>query len=379
MFSNLYDIVSESPTYQEIDKTLSFSDYIAHCRHHIEKRRQDLNTPANAKRIIDANSPFELRPSQSKAKYGVLFIHGLFDSPFTFREIANLLHAQGILCRSILLPGHGTKPDDLLNVTYHDWLKAAKYGIESFEKEADQLFLVGYSTGAALSLYHALHYEHISGLVLLAPAIQIKPPVRALLTCHQIARWICIKNPWVCQVEEIDYTKYRSIALNPVAQVNSLAAVIQDKYQHAILPTPLLMILSADDETISSQAAMAFFAQLKHERNRMLLYSSVKRNDKNKNIISRLSHYPDKRIEHLSHVGMPYSSLNEHYGENGDYLYASHANEVEVTFGAYNRIDENTHDWLLKVGMTKKQRRPLTYNPDFHYMADTIKEFILAS
>src|SRR5579864_7886963 len=97
-----------------LDSTLPFAEYIKRYRQLIEERRHLLSgyreslpplptgsrgipiQTINPQRIIDANSPCEFYPDQpdltgKRLKYGVLLIHGLLDSPFTFRDLGQHL------------------------------------------------------------------------------------------------------------------------------------------------------------------------------------------------------------------------------------------------------------------------------------------------
>ena len=119
---------------------LEFADYLSECRTIIQNTRTDLGRYPNPTAIIDANTPFELKPEKpvsTTTRYGALLIHGLLDCPFIMRDIGNTLQSQGLLVRSILLPGHGTVPSGLLQVKYQDWLQATHYGITSLSKEVD--------------------------------------------------------------------------------------------------------------------------------------------------------------------------------------------------------------------------------------------------
>jgi len=128
--------MSDSALYQDpglkypiYDLNLSFADYILQCKDLIRKTRRDLANSPDPEKIIEDNSPFELIPKSAgnkKIRYGALLIHGLLDSPFVMRDIGAELQEQGLLVRSILLPGHGTVPGALLNVTYEDWLQALR-------------------------------------------------------------------------------------------------------------------------------------------------------------------------------------------------------------------------------------------------------------
>lgn len=370
--------------YPTSDSTLPFSEYIALSRALIEERRRDLHKPGlNAKMVIDTNSPFELYPAHpiraanGRLKYGALLIHGLFDCPFSLRDISLHLQANGALCRAILLPGHGTVPSDLLHVTYHDWIQAVRYGIDTLRQEVDQIFLVGYSTGAALSLYHALQDTTINGLVLLAPAIRIKAPVDTIFNWHNLVKWISNNRQWIYREDEVDYAKYLSVAFNPVYQVNKLTDVVNDLHRNHTLACPVFMTVSREDETISSHTAVDFFTSLHNQNNKLLLYTSYDHVYPDARILTRASQYPNLHINHLSHVGIPFSPNNHHYGQHGDYIYASHIDSDLYTYGAYNRIEENTFDLLYKLKLVKQKRRQLTYNPDFEFMTEMLTKFII--
>ena len=220
MISNIISMTdNDSQVRDTQEPSLIFPEYINRCREIIAERRTDTvhGVTPNAQHIINANCPYELYPEEpilgadNKLKYGALLIHGLFDCPFSVRDLGSQLQKQGILCRSILLPGHGTRPSDLISVSYHDWIHAVHYGIETLKKEVNHIFLVGYSTGAALSVYHALRHQDIAGLVLIAPAMKIKAPVDSLMGWHHLVKWIRKNRAWVYKEDELDYTKYSSI------------------------------------------------------------------------------------------------------------------------------------------------------------------------
>lgn len=371
--------LEQSPDYIIPDSHLPFSDYITRCRTIIKERRTDLQAPPNqANLIIDANCPFELQPDHASnhLKYGVLLVHGLLDCPWSLRDLANHLQANGILCRSILLPGHGTRPEDLLSVTYHDWIKAVCYGVDSLSKEVEQIYLAGYSTGAALSVHAALQSSNISGVILIAPAIRIKVPSSLIVTWRYLKRWLHINNnQWIYKTNEIDYAKYLSIPFNAVKQVTQLTDVIKDLRQQHTLACPMFMTLSREDETISSEKAMHFFSGLHHARSRLLLYTNTHPSLSDKRISIRPTQYPDLKIRHFSHVSLPFAPNNAHYGQHGDYLFASHNHDS--IYGAYSHAEYKLYNRLHQLGFMKNQYRQLTYNPDFHYMAEQITKFIM--
>jgi hypothetical protein len=192
-----------------------------------------------------------------------------------------------------------------------------------------------------------------------------------------VTKWLHGNLPWVYREKEEDYAKYLSITFNAVSQVSKLTEVIQDLRRLNELKQPMLMIMSREDETVSSYRAIDYFSTLKNPDNRFLLYTSIDHRYPDDRITTRLSARPELHIKHFSHTAIPFSPQNSHYGQNGDYQYASR--NGAMTYGAYNRLEVKTSTIMHKLGLIKSPRRELTYNPDFEYMANEITRFILSS
>lgn len=380
MFSNLSTTLQHAKIdYPIPDHSVPFSEYISRCRSIIEKNRIDLQQNSNVDKniIIAANSPFELYPHHAKSlKYGALFIHGLFDSPFTLKDVALRLHANGMLTRAILLPGHGITPGSLINASYQDWIQIVRYGVETLRHEVDHIYLVGYSTGAVLALYHSLQDPQISGIVMLSPAIQVKRSIEIITQAHWLTGLIVGNKQWLDIADEVDYAKYRSLALNGPTQVSLLIKTTKKLLKQHAIPCPLLLVVTKEDETISSRAAIQFFSRLTEKQHRLLLYSAANKHYHDPRILVRNGRYPEYHIKNLSHISLPFSPDNHHYGKDGDYVYATRLNTEEIIYGACDRFEEKYYDLLYKFGLAKQKHRQLTFNPDFDFMMEQIMQFL---
>lgn len=365
-------------TYPRLDTSLSFQDYILQCQQMITARRTDLanRTADEVKKIVLANSPFEY--PAARQTIGALLIHGLLDSPFTYRELADTLSAAGIHTQSVLLQGHGTCSTDLLDVTYQEWMQAVHYALEDLRKKVDKVFMIGYSTGAALAITDIMQHSTVDGLVLCAPAIKLRPSIDVTVNWVNLTNKIMKDRRWIYQLEENDYVKYKSIALNGALQVAHLTDLVRSDAAKKTLTMPIMMVLSKDDETISSPDAIQYFSETTNDKNRLLLYTSEQETFKDKRIELRSSIYPELNIRHLSHSALMFSADNFHYGDHGDYQLASHTETNEYKDGAYNRIEVNASKLMAKYNLMKNPLRSLTYNPDFPQLAKDITQFILS-
>lgn len=295
-------------TYPIYDLRQSFPDYVIQCKQIISQYRLDLDHHPDI--TIQANCPFEYRPKDTpKPRYGALLIHGLFDSPFVMQEIGKQLAADGLLVRSILLPGHGTVPGALLNVTCEEWIQSVQYGISTFKDEVDGLFLVGFSTGGALACYQAAHPSStppIKGLVLLAPVFKIKSKFAFLAQSINLIGNYWHRAKWLTIRPEVDYAKYVSIPFNAVYQVECLTKKIK-----TTLRLPQWIALSINDDTVSSRASLNYFSNQTNTENHMTLYAPKK--------IKQSAPYMTIREPfNIAHIGLPISPANPHYGKQGD-------------------------------------------------------------
>lgn len=383
MFSNLSITDNENTIdYPIQDSHLPFADYITQTKAIIRQRRTDLAHTADPEIIVERNAPFEFRPdpvflNNKRYPSAALLIHGLLDCPFSLRDIGLKLQSQGVMCRSILLPGHGTKPSDMLHVRHQEWMAALRYGLESLRNEADKIYLIGYSTGAALSVYQALLDNSIAGVILIAPAIRIKAPVDIVVAFRKFLQLFNNTHPdWLYKEKERDIGKYHSITFNAVAQVAALTKVIRDLNSMRELTCPVYMAISREDETISSHQAIEFFQRQRHPDSRLLLYTSIDHRYPDKRIVTRSGKYPNLHINHCSHISLPFAPTNNYYGIEGTYENASRLDKKNVIYGAYNRLEQQFFSLLYQAKLIKNKRSELTYNPDFEFLAEDIAAFI---
>ena len=108
-----------------------------------------------------------------------LLLHGLSGGPSEVRPVGEALAKAGIRAVGPLLPGHGTRPEDLITVTRDD-LRQAALGALAALRGARRVFVCGLSAGALLALELAAHSRLREGvpevwrLALLAPAVELR-------------------------------------------------------------------------------------------------------------------------------------------------------------------------------------------------------------
>jgi carboxylesterase len=105
---------------------------------------------------------------------GVLLCHGFTGSPQSLRPWARYLAEQGLTVSLPLLPGHGTRWEDLAVTGWPDWYAEVDRELRALRKRCARVFVAGLSMGGALALrLAAKHAEGVEGVVVVNPANKV--------------------------------------------------------------------------------------------------------------------------------------------------------------------------------------------------------------
>ena len=183
------------------------------------------------------NRSYELAPPGTP-RGSVLLVHGLSDSPYSMRSLAETLLAQGYYVVVLRMPGHGTLPSGLLDVKWQDWYGAVALAAKHAAArggEGKPFVAGGHSTGAALLTLYSLRsltdtsLPRPTDLHLVSAAIGISP--FAVLT-NLLSGLSFIpgfeKSRWLDVFPEYDPYKYNSFPVNAANQIYKLTHVVQD-------------------------------------------------------------------------------------------------------------------------------------------------------
>lgn len=112
--------------------------------------------------------------SGKNAKIGVLLVHGFTGSPASMRPWAKYLHDHGYSVRVPLLPGHGTRPEDLNQIHWQEWPQKIDDELNELMQSCEKVFIAGLSMGGGTALYVASHRSNdIAGIILVNPMIHV--------------------------------------------------------------------------------------------------------------------------------------------------------------------------------------------------------------
>jgi alpha-beta hydrolase superfamily lysophospholipase len=252
---------------------------------------------------------------------GVLLLHGLSDSPYSLRALGQRLHAEGYTVIWLRIPGHGTCPAALANVSFEDWaaaVKVAMCGLRDLLPKGTPLILGGYSNGGALSVLYTLSaindptLPKPKAIVLFAPMIGISPLARitwlyhmaALVSRNQKAQWSGI-------AAEIDPFRYSSWPMNASVQawlvtqsVERQLSKLQRSGRMNEMPPVLAMQSVVDSTIIVPKLITALFDRLTAPINELFLVD-INRMEQFANLFNRS--FEHSIFPKLQRTDLPYN------------------------------------------------------------------------
>ena len=117
--------------------------------------------------------------SQGREDTAVLLLHGLTGTPVDMIYMKHALVAEGYTVSAPLLPGRGTKPSDMFNLSWEDWMTTALDAYDDLARDHQNVVVGGLSAGATMTLDIALRRKP-SAVVLCATALGMSNPIAYL-------------------------------------------------------------------------------------------------------------------------------------------------------------------------------------------------------
>ncbi|MFC7216736.1 alpha/beta hydrolase [Streptomyces polyrhachis] len=189
---------------------------------------------------------------------GVLLCHGFTGSPQSMRPWAEYLAERGLTVSVPLLPGHGTRWQDMQLTTWRDWYATVEQELRTLRESCSRVFVFGLSMGGTLALrLAAQHGDDISGVVVVNPANRLHGFLPRLLP---VVRYLVPSLPGVADdiakegAHEIGYDRVPLHAVHSfrqflarvdteLPQVTQPLLVLHSRVDHVVEPVDSVRVL----------------------------------------------------------------------------------------------------------------------------------------
>lgn len=207
----------------------------------------------------DLLAPFHATVPGSPA--AVLVLHGFTGSPASLRPWAEDLHRRGYSVSMPLLPGHGTRWQDLQGTRYEDWYAAADDAFTKLRTEHDHVFVAGLSMGGTLALALAQqHGRDVAGLMGVNPMMATRRKDVKLLPVlkHVVPAFPAIGND--IKRPGQDELAYPKTPLKAAASLFATLPRLRDRLNQ--VTQPMILFFSREDHVVDSSSREAILARV---------------------------------------------------------------------------------------------------------------------
>lgn len=328
----------------------TFEAYVEETQTYLETYR--VCVTADAAQEIESVMPAQYTAQKPERPVrAVLLVHGFTDSPAYMTDVARALAEKGFLVRTLLLPGHGSRPADLHTVTLEAWQACVKQQTGILLREVDEVWLGGLSMGGNLVTLQALDDTRVAGLLLFAPAFDTQ---ERFVSLAPLARYV---TDWaITKPSTGNPMRYDAFSMNGVAQYYRSAQRVQNALRDTPYAKPTLILISEHDNTVPAPRIQDMFStSFTHPQSRMVVFGQAKASD-DARVQSLRVCAPAEGSQALSHVGLMFSPEHPLYGRGAKFA---------------RRAD---HEDALP-----ERRWSLMWNPHFDEMMTRVVSFMQAS
>lgn len=192
---------------------------------------------------------------------GFLLSHGFTGTPQSMRPWAEFLAAEGLTVSLPLLPGHGTRWQDMQLTTWQDWYAEIERAFDILRSTCEYVFVGGLSMGGTLALRLAQQRgDQVAGLVLVNPSVHADDPrLKALPVLKHLVRSV----PGIgsdIRKEGAAELAYSRTPLKPLHSLTRLWPLVQTDLPQ--VTQPVLLFRSPQDHVVAPANAETVLARI---------------------------------------------------------------------------------------------------------------------
>lgn len=219
--------------------------------------------------MLNKNSHMPFYNYNENSDTMIIFIHGILESPFQFKQLARLALSKGYAISAILLDGHGKSGKDFANSSLEKWINCVNKEIDKHKEKYNNIILVGHSMGATLSILSYLNHKNkIKGIVAISTPMYVRVKVNIAISSIKIALGKIDENDILTtrayNAFSVDrsslFTYFRWIP----RYIDLFKLILKSRNILSNIDVPILVIHTMNDELVSHRSLKLFKKNLKN-------------------------------------------------------------------------------------------------------------------
>ena len=221
-------------------------------------------TDAYPERLRELAKSYYFKNAKKQSKNLVILVHGFGASATETRPLGEFLYSEGYDVKGILLKGHGTKPDDMDNVTWEEWIGNIQDAYDEYASKYTNIFVGGISMGGALALYSSTQIKFkaiftINAFYHLSKTLSFATWFLSLFGARRQRNKARIK--WYVENNLFSYSEDSTPAAR---QLYKMLKALHRKVDE--IKVPVLIIQSKEDMTAKPEGAKELYEDLKTKK-----------------------------------------------------------------------------------------------------------------
>lgn len=215
-------------------------------------------------RFVERGVPQEHLPFiRLQAPYAdrvVVLLHGIGESPLGMHELANLYFSQGYTVVTVLLDGHGSRPEDLEAATVERWQEQVDDALFAASHLGRRLVLAGFSLGGVLSIDAAFRGRApMDVLALFSTTVGFNPAIQEMVALRlaENHRWL---ESEMHEGPMFHDFRYRNMSARAFSSSIQFANRLRQTWENRTLGIPVYVVRASLDK-MAEVAAMDAFIQ----------------------------------------------------------------------------------------------------------------------
>ena len=210
----------------------------------------------------------------------ILLIHGFTGSPADMKPLADYLNkdGEGYPVCGILLPGHGTKMEDMTQYNWKSWVRYAAAEWKKLQETYPKVSVIGLSMGGDIALCLASKYKVNRVVSISSPIIlrnKLNHIVEFLGIFHKYTYWKVFK-PLEGELAYDYETGYKGMPLRSIAQLRNLTLVTRNRLRR--IRQPILIVQPLKDKLVNLKSPYIIFDNILSEYKELVLLEQSRHN-----------------------------------------------------------------------------------------------------